>query len=132
MPLVLLYLLSACSDTDISYFPVEKGRRWQYDIETKTVEGTRRKKDIVQVMGSVEKDQTHLVGFRSASGQKSAFTKNADEVRIYKGDYANTAEIDEQALHTTILKYPVEVGKNWERVPPSLSRISIFENLERV
>ena len=118
--LALLLGTTACTDNETSYFPLDKGRRWQYEIETNTVEGTRKQKDVVQSMGRVNNGVANLYRFRSASGQESMVLSTGEEVGLVN-------QIEPQMnLHTIFLKHPVEAEASWESVITT-STIATFD-----
>ena len=117
---VLACCLLACSDSKSSYFPVEKGNRWQYEIETNTVEGARKQKDILQALGPAKTAEAHLYRFRSASGQESIIRVSPEEVRLVKA-LEPRLEFD-----TTLLRFPIESGNSWESVITT-STIATFD-----
>ena len=103
---LILLAVSACEKNETSYFPLEKGLRWQYNIEKRTVKGSTQIKDIVQNMGQVDPDIEGLYLFQSVSGTRFKIRHSNGLFELHDQLPGNNPSI--------ILKYPLEVGSNWE------------------
>lgn len=110
----LCLILTACSQPDNSWYPLEEGYWWQYAV-TRYVRGERRlQKSIEAMLEPRNIDSESYYPKKRADGRTEYFQKR--EGSVYRFD-------PETKTSTLILKGPVELGTSWH----SPSRIRFLE-----
>ncbi len=81
-PLIYLCLIIpyGCNRYQESYFPLDKGFRWLYSIDSKTIDGRRVTKYIVENIGSTVLDGHKVSARRSWDGTTYYYRKDANGV----------------------------------------------------
>ena len=110
---VIFFYLSACSKNENSYFPLNEGYKWQYDVSLITMDGLSRQKYIFKNLGKGKLD-----------GKKVYLRESLDGSILY---YSDTNEgihylgnIDSQGLNSKfnagkqlVIPSTLEVKNKW-------------------
>jgi hypothetical protein len=116
--IALCALLSACSEPppSVSYFPLEAGHRWVYELSSEWENNTgERETLVISTLG-----QQSLPGLGKAWQRRSDsgldYWLRADDTGIYriasKNDLQDAPEPDKPARY--VLKMPLAVGTSWQ------------------
>lgn len=117
-----LVMLAACSGppASTSYFPLEAGHRWVYELSTEWENNTSEREALVlQTLGSESLDSGQAWRRRSDSGID--YWLRADDTGIYrvatKTDLQEAPEPDKAPRF--VLKMPLAVGTSWQATTTS-------------
>jgi hypothetical protein len=78
--LFISLLCSACSKTEQSYFPLNSGYKWQYDVALETRDGLQRQKYIFKNLGESELEGAPVYLRESLDGTILYYSKSAEGI----------------------------------------------------
>lgn len=137
----LSVLLSACGSSEESYFPLDAGRTWQYDLDIQTMDGLQHRRYVVENLPAVKSDQQRWVPRRKGDNSISYFFEDEQGISRVAERNAEGALVTLQAPEA-VLRYPLTAGSKWSgrgrtvtlerRTPPeeSLTKIDVEMDME--
>ncbi len=110
--LPILLLIVSCANEGESYYPLISGYVWHYSIQEFSATEVRRKKEIIQNIG------TEKGAFiqKSFMGAKSYLEKNEHRLRITQVVLENGDKLQHDEYTSTVLNYPIKIGKSWSDI----------------
>lgn len=106
-------LLGACGPHEESYFPLNAGRTWRYDLDIQTMDGLQHRRYMVENLPAVmSADHQRWIPRRKGDGSVSYYREDAQGITRV----AERPAEDEPVLPLvpqTVLRYPLIVGANW-------------------
>ncbi len=112
--LFLFFLCVSCSKHDNSYFPLNKGVKWQYDVVLETQDGLLNQKYIFKNLGEDELNGTPVYLRQSLDGS-ILYYENSDEGIYYLGNKdTQTINPEFHEDRQLILPSKLIVGTEWE------------------
>ncbi len=105
----------SCSNTEQSYFPLNKGYKWRYDVSLETRDGLQKQKYILNNIGESELDNSPVYLRESLDGTILYYSKTDTGIH-YLGNM-NDKTIDPEFhadRHLVIPDKPV-LGKQWQQ-----------------
>ncbi len=113
--LCCLILSGACSRRNASYFPLNAGYKWQYDIRQKTRDGLIRQKYILSNLGESILDK-QTVFLRHTLDGTALYYSVSDREIVYLGYSKNNALVPEfKKDRQIVIRKPVVVNTQWEQ-----------------
>ncbi len=112
---VFLFCLSACSDSDIEYFPLNEGKNWQYQIVLHDMDVEKKYKQYVVNNPSQEVDGRKVFTREINDGTQYLYELTDEGVRRVgaKRKLDINMVIEKEDFYA--IKYPIEVGTSWEQ-----------------
>lgn len=112
---LILILLSACSsEQNTSYFPLEEGWQWRYQVTKTTRDGVRQQKYIyIGLADRIIEGQTMAV--RKSADGSIFYYHESEEGLLYLGKEIQSGI--ERKFHRDehlVLRYPLEKGSQWQ------------------
>lgn len=111
---ILLMSCVACSKNEISYFPLTKDFKWQYDVALTTRDGLQNQKYIFKNLGMSELNGEAVFLRESLDGSILHYS-NSDEGIHYLG-YVDSQSTQPRFINDKQLIIPgnLSIGKKWE------------------
>ncbi len=119
--LFLLLLCLSCAKTDESYFPLNKGYKWRYDVSLETRDGLQKQKYILNNIGESERDNSPVYLRESLDGTLLYYSKSDAGIQ-YLGNM-NDKSIGPEFhpdKHLVMPNKPV-LGTHWQQ--PTVTRL---------
>lgn len=114
--LVLLFAMSACADKPPSYFPLETGYSWHYQLQLTTMAGTEKQKYYVSSLPAQIIDGKTTYIHRSLTGTQILFRQTdagVSRVGFVVADGASLKTVVDEYL---VLPNNPQVGAEWDSV----------------
>jgi hypothetical protein len=112
--LFLILLSASCTNNEKSYFPLNKGYKWQYDVALITRDGLLNQKYIFNNLGQRELNGEPVYLRQSIDGSVSYYSAT-EEGTYYLGNIQNKSLPPEfQEYRQVILPKDISVGTEWE------------------
>ena len=117
-PLLAGALLAGCGGPppSLSYFPLEAGHRWQYELASEWENNTIEREPLVLRTLGQEALESGAKAWRRRSDSGVDYWLRADETGIYrvatKTDLQEEPAMDQPVRH--VLKMPLSVGTSWQ------------------
>ena len=107
------FLLQSCDSNSDSYFPLDKGLTWRYQVSSVTSHYKNQDILVIQNMGVEVIDQKNLYVRRTSLGTNYYFVKeNQDVLRVAKRAAVELRpKFDEEKRY--VIKGPFEPGTSW-------------------
>ncbi|MDZ7736066.1 MAG: hypothetical protein U5P41_08150 [Gammaproteobacteria bacterium] len=120
--LLFAMLLTACSNDRQTYFPLDPGTYWRYNIKSTTMDGMETKKYIIQV--TQPRDwQGESVPVRTTLAGMHVFYEQNDEgifrIATRRHDQKTPTAVPDD--RHTVLKYPLQPGTSWSEVAETIA-----------
>jgi hypothetical protein len=112
---LLCLFCASCSNTENSYFPLNKGYKWQYDVVLTTRDGVLKQKYILNNIGKAELDGALVYLRQSLDG--TALYYSASNEGIYYLGKLDSRSVQSQFNEDKYLVIPeaLFVGAEWEQ-----------------
>jgi hypothetical protein len=108
----LALLLGACGPREESYFPLNPGRTWEYDLDIQTMDGLQHRRHVVENLPAVKSDQQRWVPRRKGDNSISYFLKDAQGISRVAERSAEGALVT-LPVPEPILRYPLTASAKW-------------------
>lgn len=110
---VFIIYLTACSNNETSYFPLNEGYKWQYDVSLITMDGLSKQKYIFNNLGKRKLDGNEVY-LRESLDDSILYYSNTDEGIHYLG------KLDSQKIYSEfnpdkrlVIPATLNVGNEW-------------------
>ncbi len=112
--LVLLWLLTSCSQPDNEYFPLKAGKYWRYQLTYQTMDGTFKGVYAVENLPKQKIDEQQYY-VRALLDGSINYLQLDDKGLLLKGR-EKTVDLDTKFTDTDqyIYQFPLQVGTTWE------------------
>jgi len=120
----LLGVLAACEGANPSYFPLDDGRYWQYQIEKTTMDGAVTQKYLLQTIAVQTINDLRVSGQRTVDGNIYFYQTDANGVRRIGHQVDGGAEIEAQDPALIVLPNDPKIGSQWTQ----LTHTKVLEN----
>lgn len=121
------FLLSSCSKNSDTYFPLEQGLRWGYDVRLETMDGVREQKYYYSSRGKQTLNDKNVYVKQSMQGNLLYYIE--DETGLHHlasvdRNVSREGELQEfNNAERSIFQYPLEEGKQWQEL--SITRLLV-------
>ena len=110
-----LLLLQACGSEDISYFPLQEGKSWEYKVTTQDMDMQKQSVELITNVAPRNLDDKN-VSTRSVNGELLFFYEKADEgVRLVGMKRPKDINTVYEKKEHFVLKLPLQEGTSWEQ-----------------
>jgi hypothetical protein len=109
--IVVTLCLSGCGSGETEYFPLEKGRSWQYRLTLDVIKETPAKKHLVRNLGVSEYDGEEVYVQQSQMGQLAYY--QTSKAGIIRQSVSGRGELTAQEP-SLLLPTPAEIGAEWQ------------------
>ena len=114
--ITLCFLLGACKSNETSYFPLNSGYSWHYDVRQITRDGLDRQKYILNNLGEGELDGQRVFLKRSIDGTTLYYSMTEDAI-VYLGNTNNkTLSPEFKQENQTVIRKPFSVDTEWQQL----------------
>lgn len=110
----ILFFCISCKENGNTYFPLNKGLKWQYDVALITRDGLSNQKYIFNNLGKRKLDGESVFLRESVDGTISYYSNDEGEIHYlgYKDSQLLNSEFNENKQ--IILPKNISVGTNWQ------------------
>ena len=113
---LLLFSITACEKQKASYFPLEPGLEWRYNVIKTTRDGVERQKYIFINLDEREVNGQVVTARRFMDGAL-LFYRETDEGVLYTGKMFKTGmDVSVENEASFVFHYPLEQGNEWEEL----------------
>ncbi|MFT5134259.1 MAG: hypothetical protein ACI9SC_002734 [Gammaproteobacteria bacterium] len=110
---VLLCIIS-CAKNESSFYPLEAGLVWLYEIKKHTVIGVSRQRELIHNLGQRDTGEEKTYIRTSATGTESIYLHTENGIRLKYRILPDKTIIKDNDITTTIFDYPLTVGTQWQ------------------
>lgn len=112
--IVSLSLLISCSGPDPTYFPLQSGYKWRYDVAMTTRDGLEKQKYILNNLGPSKLNSEPVYARQSLDGTLLYYAIEDDEIRYLGSDSRDVPGGQFKPDQQIVMKQPLELNTNWE------------------
>lgn len=111
---VIVPLLASCSGNDATYFPLQSGYKWRYDVAMTTRDGLEQQKYILNNLGRSELNTESVFARQSLDGTLLYYAKDDAEVRYLGSDSRDKPGGEFKPDQLVVMKHPPALDERWE------------------
>ena len=114
LPLLWIFLLVSCGQSDFDYFPLDKGKYWRYAMTYQTMDGTFKGVYAVENLGQHIIDDQNIYVRQLLDGSYNYL--QVDDKGIFLNSREKTVDLDTEYKEDShyIFQYPLQAGTTWE------------------
>lgn len=109
-----LPLLISCSGPEPTYFPLQSGYKWRYDVAMTTRDGLENQKYILNNLGRSELNAEPVYARQSLDGTLLYYAIENDEIRYLGSDSRDVPGGEFKPDQQIVMKQPLELNAKWE------------------
>ncbi len=110
----ILILITGCSNNDESYFPLQPGKYWRYQMRYQTMDGKFKGVYAVENLQPISRND-ELIYVRKLLDGSINYLKKTDEGIILTGwEKTTDLQTNNGELDKYILKFPLKEGNEWK------------------
>jgi hypothetical protein len=114
--LLLSLLITACSDSEQSYFPLEKGVKWQYDVSLINRDGISNQKYILNNLGESELNGEPVYLKQSFDGTILYYSNSDNGIQYLGKADSNNINFNFKEEKKQVIPDKIDVGTVWEEL----------------
>ena len=126
---VAALLISSCGGhVGDAYFPLQNGLTWTYVLTTTYLDEETKEVVTLENLGKKQFDEKSYYVRRSSYGVD--YYLNADDSGVHRDAIRTLVELKPRADSNPrfVLKYPLEVGTNWQMITKPIILLRVFPN----
>jgi len=112
---VFVSLIIGCTETQMTYFPLEAGRHWQYRIEKTTMDGKITQKYLLETTEPQQWDGVVVSAKQTLDGHQYFFRADDQGVKRIAYRPKDAQKIQPQIPTLRILPADIRVGSAWQQ-----------------